>query len=433
MVYDPTRTTLDAKITEEKIDRIKKHLIEKWRGAENVSKADIESDIKNCLKKGAITDEKLKYVGLAFSFDEGSSALESGVSAYSSYLTNEIFKKTEKKENVNKKHYFVKFENNVIKTLTETGVEDYTIEKLKEAGIPESELDKSISNFEDINLNLGSSLQSDGTLREAFIVVVKKLRQQLLESEKNSNSPKIAETAKKLSPDQYNLLLQEVKESLKAACEGTSNINLAGGFDIDKVAPLFVGKDNLLSSFENFLKSYNEIMNKIENNILDENQITDIQDDIEPYFEDVANAASSLGEDGTKIVNLCKGLKSRINHACERERENGDNNILQDQAAFDNSIDEKLDANDNDGQVVNCGHTEGEHHGGGSTVSGAIDSVVGTSGVASDLTPDILEKIKAWGVEGIRTMADWIEFKNSDEFDMIQSMQSMTFGRRDDD
>ena len=429
MAYNPTMTTLDAKITEEKIDRIKKHLIEKWRGAENVSKSDIEADIKSCLKDGAITDEKLRYVGLAFSFDEGSSALESGVSAYSSYLTNEIFKKTEKKENVNKKQYFVKFENSVIKTLSETGVEDYTIETLKGAGIPESELDKSISNFEDINANLGTSLQSDGTLREAFTASVKKLRQQLLDSEKQGNSPKVAETAKKLSPDQFNLLHEDVKERLKAACEGTANINLAGGFDIDKAAYLFVGKDALLTSFETFLRSVNEILNNLKNDKLDENQVTDIQNDIDPLFEAVATQASSLGEDGFKVMNLCKGFKARINHACAKERQDGNDNILQDQAAYENSINEKIDENDNDGQVVNCEHSEEEHH--GSTISGEVDNIVGTNHESSELPDDILAQIKRWGVEGIRTLADWEDFMKNEGKTILES--EMTFGKRYDD
>ena len=62
----------------------------------------------------------------------------------------------------------------------------------------------------------------------------------------------------------------------------------------------------------------------------------------------------------------------------------------------------------------------------------AIGNIVGTKGLESDLTPEILEKINDWGVEGIRTMADWIEFTHSEEYEMIQAMQSMSFEKHDD-
>lgn len=49
------------------------------------------------------------------------------------------------------------------------------------------------------------------------------------------------------------------------------------------------------------------------------------------------------------------------------------------------------------------------------------------------LTDDILKKIDDWGVEGIKTLADWIEFTRSEEYEMIQQTQSMSFAKHDDD
>ena len=49
------------------------------------------------------------------------------------------------------------------------------------------------------------------------------------------------------------------------------------------------------------------------------------------------------------------------------------------------------------------------------------------------LTEDILQKIEDWGVEGIKTLADWIEFTRSEEYELIQQSQSMSFTKHDDD
>lgn len=410
----------------------------------DMSVDSIKAALKEIFTKHGINDSNFALISVAMS-NSGMSTEIKNTSTYIDVFAKKLFDKAEKQkfrelhgrdpestEEVKKAKRPKPFINldahKISKFASSEEIEQYVlgrIEALEGTGVDVSKLKTGViteytQNSYDLPIDL--SLMYGKTLARGIADSVK--------SKSSEESKVTADKTKKIPADQYNILLDDVKERLKAALEGTADINVAGGFDVEKTAHLFVGRDSLLAAFESFIIKYNEIMNKILNHVLDENQITDIQDDINPAFEEMLSKASQYGESGAQALNICKGLKARIDHACQQERVDGRQNIGQEQASFNYSHEEQLDANDSDGQVVNCEHTEKEHS--GSSVASEIDSIVGTSGLQSDLTPEVLEKIKDWGVEGIRTMADWIEFTHSEEYEMIQAMQSMSFEKHDD-
>ena len=328
MAFDSTQTTLIARETEEKIDKIKNHLIEKWRNAETVSKEEIKEDIRQRFKEGGIDDEKLRYIGLAFSFSEGSSYLESGLDAYCSHLSDGILKKLEKKEDPTKKVYFVKFDEGKLNTLDDNQSEEYILSCLSSAGIPEAALDKPISNFEHLNTEFKTHLPSDGTLRDAFVTLLSKRKEEIK-----------SQTDERLSA--YNEYpSNESQQSL-------SELNQK---DLTKA---LIGHPELIGFLNDFNKNYVDVLQSLTSYNTDNNSLSIVCSKLERSYESLQNACKSCDSDGDYVTKFCDDMMEKLDSVAQAKFQDPNTSIKKlSETERDNNKDQQSAKSNNNNEIV---------------------------------------------------------------------------------
>lgn len=475
MDFNPTMTTLLARDTEEKIDKLKKQAETKIKNGEFATKDDLKAWFKSAFSGNAIDDEKLKYVGLAFSFDEGSAYLETGLDAYCTHLADINFKKQEKKEDEKPKApYFIQFDKEVLKTFkTKEAIKNYASYCINQAiaesgnkeGNPEKLLNNLVSNYQNVNVAYGIQLSADSTLKDALTDCLAVSQKELLAQEAAQNPRKRGEI---LSADLQNLieendrnnpelkpLIHEVQHSpnteekdnqknlnelttekklekpkkeeeessvdMSQVGEGTGDVNYFVGYDKEKVGRLFEGRPAVFSVFKEFVEKYNKLMNVLLSHELSPEDVKDLRNDIDPYFQKLSAACSGIGGDGSLIQNLCDGMLTVLGETFNAELEGRDinglklKNSLQGNKAFDHT--------DNDGLRNEAAYSVAKPAA-NQTAKGAVSSLVGYGDLAD---PENLQIMDTYGIDrddiigNQDPMKEWMNFLER-ELPMLEGM-----------
>ena len=483
MNFNPTMTTLLASDVEEKLDRIKKETEIKIRNGEFATKEDLKSYFKKTMAANAIDDEKLKFVGLAFSFDEGSAYLESGLDAYCTHLADINFKKQEKKEDEKPKApYFIQFDKEVLKSLkTKEAIKNYASQCIGQAiadsgnkeGDPEKLLNNLVSNYQNVNVEYGIQLSSDSTLKDALTDCLVVSQKELLSQELKESEQKPQRRSDILSVDLQNLIdendrknpemkplvneldrkveqkphIEEAKENrikqdqknndeltidISEIGEGSSNINYFVGYDKDGVNKLFDNKPKeFIDAFESFVNRFNELMNKLLNQDLNEQTVDQIQNDIDPEFLKFAALCNNYGAEGVQIQNLCRGMISILNSTCDAEKEGKNIDGLKLKSNLETT--QALDFTDRDGLRREDGPAENNRESNKPVLTQSIERSFGVKSLIAEdaLTPEDQQEIAMFGITDILTHSAMEMFRKTAEYELLQSMN--VFGLSKDD
>ncbi len=409
MAFDPTKTTQTAS----EIERLLKHLEKKCYSETesfDYTKESIYYEFKNNLISKNIDDESLKLVGLAFSFDEGSSHLESGLSSYSAYMASKIFDRKKRKDQSNPRIIrFIHFDKDKLKQLNGENLEQYVYECLKSTGMSENLLDSAVANFENLNTNLGLNLSEGGTLRQAMTECAKKSKAHILAQERSQSrhhilSPELTDLINKYDEEAER---QPVKdEQLKTENEeiteygnDKNSINFFVGYDKEKVAALFIGKENVLESFNEFVDKFNNLMNMLTVGELSAKQCQDLANDIDPEFLKMQSLCAQHGADGALIQNLCDGMMEVLQQTAKAKEDGKNLNAIE--LKKDLASAKTFDYSDNDGLRNNA------------------------------RTEEDIRECAEYGVVGVLTNSEMEQFRQSAEYNLLQEVQTMALGRSD--
>ena len=253
----------------------------------------------------------------------------------------------------------------------------------------------------------------------------------VIEPEKPKDKSNIneAETAKK---SVQKVIKQDEEEfDVSEIGEGTGDINYFVGYDKAGVNKLFANKPKeFIAAFEEFVKRFNNLMNKLLNQDLAEQTVDQIQNDIDPEFLKFAALCNNYGAEGAQIQNLCRGMISIFNATCDAEREGKDLNGLKLKANLETT--QALDFTDRDGLRREDTNTN-EKESGTPVLVKAIDNAVGTKSLIAEdaLTEEDQREIDMFGITGILTHSAMEMFRREPEYELLQSMN--VFGLSKDD
>ena len=268
-------------------------------------------------------------------------------------------------------------------------------------------------------------------LIDGLVDIIKAMSKEYFKN--NSQAPaeeQKQESTKELAPEDRNIDGPS-DEELKNLGESSNTLQFFVGYKNGaerKVKELFKGNPGLFDKFKDFVEKYNYLMTIYTSNKLDKDTAIQIHDDILPQFNDVVTDCSKNPEVGSQIINLCNGMCNILKEICVAEI-NG----------------QSLSADEAQQKIRKMGITTNELDGIANDnidlTDDSLDNYFETFGeVPKDfkyeepsflLPENIRDKIKDWAVDDIFTMADWLEFTKTEEYQLLQNTPTNSLGKSD--
>lgn len=200
------------------------------------SKNEIKTIIKGVIDQEKITNSDLLLVGLAVSYNEGTSSLELGVDAYAEALASEKYQKKEKFFEEKKQRassvFTVIVDKERLKNSSKEQIAEYA-ETLINTEFPENVRDMPVSNITNLNIDFKENLPSGVSLREALPVFLNKSKVMLIEQEKSNKTitqknqiDTLPEQQKQSSRDVFDAALKNMIENDNVAKEQQNESNI---------------------------------------------------------------------------------------------------------------------------------------------------------------------------------------------------------------